>query len=102
VQPAQSGSARVPEAIAARQPQAEQAAFRRWQAGHQGRPVAREMPHGPAWPQMEHVSSGSARQREHSGPSGVRRSTARRRPQPMQVSRFAGSVMKQFAHTGLP
>ena len=102
VQPAQSGSARVPEAIAATRPQAEQAAVRRWQAGHQGWPVAREMPHGVVWPQMEHVSSGSVRQREHSGPSGVRRWTRRRRPQPVQVSRFAGSVMKQLAHSGRP
>ena len=48
VQPAHRGSARVPEAIGARRPQAEQAAVRRWQAGHQGRPVTREMPHGVA------------------------------------------------------
>ena len=92
----------MPEAIGATRPQAEQAAVRRWQAGHQGRPVAREMPHGVACPQTEHVSSGSVRQPEHSGPSGVRRWTRRRRPQPVQVSRFAGSVMKQFAHSGRP
>jgi len=92
----------VPEAIAATRPHAEQAAVRRWQAGHQGWPVAREIPHGVVWPQMEHVSSGSVRQREHSGPSGVRRRTRRRRPQPVQVSRFAGSVMKQWAHSGRP
>ena len=49
----------MPEAIGATRPQAEQAAVRRWQAGHQGRPVAREMPHGVVWPQIEHVSSGS-------------------------------------------
>ena len=41
-------------------------------------------------------SSGTA------GPSGVRRSTGRRRPQFRQVSRFAGSVMKQLAQTGRP
>ena len=66
MQPAQSGPARVPAAIGARRPQAEQAATRRWQAGHQGRPVAREMPQGALWPQMEQVSSGSSWQREHS------------------------------------
>ena len=102
VQSAHSGPARVPEAIAARRPHAEQAACRRWQAGHQGWPVAREMPHGVVSPQMEQASSGSGGQREHSGPSGVRRSTGRRRPQPMQVSRLAGSAVKQFAHSGLP
>jgi len=46
VQSAQSGSASVPEAIAAWRPQAGQAARRRWQAGQHGRPVAREVPHG--------------------------------------------------------
>ena len=102
MQPAQSGPAGVPAAIGARRPQAEQAATRRWQAGHQGRPVAREVPQGVVWPQMEQVSSGSSGQREHSGPSWVRRSTRRRRPQPMQVSRLAGSVMKQLAHSALP
>ena len=41
-----AGCARVPEAIASWRPQAEQAARRRWQAGHHGFPVAREIPHG--------------------------------------------------------
>ena len=65
----------MPAAIGARRPQAEQAATRRWQAGHQGRPVAREMPQR-VWPQMEQVSSGSSWQRGARGPSWVRRSTA--------------------------
>ena len=72
VQAAQSGSVRVPETTAEWRPHAEQAADRRWQAGHQGWPVAREMPHGVVWPQIEQISSGSAGQREHSGPCGVR------------------------------
>jgi len=62
----------------------------------------REIPHGVVSPQVEQVRTGSAGHREHSGPSAVRRSTRRRRPQPMQVSWFAGSVIKQFAHNGLP
>ena len=41
-----AGSVRVPETIGAWRPQAEQAAMRRWQAGHHGCPVAREMPQG--------------------------------------------------------
>ena len=102
MQQAHSGPAKVPEVIGATRPQAEQAADRRWQAGHQGRPVAREMPHGVIWPQTEHVSSGSVGQLEHSGPCGVRRWTRRRRPQPVQVSRFAGSVTRQLAHSGRP
>ena len=53
-------------------------------------------------PQMEQVSTGSAGQVGQSGPAAVRRSTRRRRPQPMQVSRFAGSVMKQSAQIGRP
>ncbi len=74
VQAAQSGSARVPEVIAARRPQAVQAAERRWQAGHHGRPVTRERPHGVVSLQIEQVRIGSERQREHSGPSPARRS----------------------------
>ena len=64
---------------------AEQAAVRRWQAGHQGWPVAREMPHGVIWPQMEQVSSGSvqaarstaARPGSAAGPGGGARSRCR-------------------------
>ena len=73
MQPAQSGLAIVPEAIAAWRPQAEQAARRRWQAGQHGCPVTREIPHGAAWPQTEQVRTGSEGQREQSGPSAVRR-----------------------------
>ena len=62
VQSAQSGSVRVPETIAERRPHAEQAADRRWQAGHQGRPVAREIPQGVFSPQIEQVSGGSVGQ----------------------------------------
>ena len=38
----------------------------------------------------------------HSGPSAVRTLTGRRRPQPRQVSWLAGSVIKQFGHSGWP
>jgi hypothetical protein len=102
VQPAQSGVSRVPEAIAWWRPHAEHAARRRWQAGHHGFPVAREIPHGAVWPQTVQVMTASGGQRAQSGPSGVRRSTGRTRPHPVQVSRFSGAVMKQFAQTGWP
>ena len=51
----------VPEAIASWRPQAEHAARRRWQAGHQGCPVAREIPHGTVCPQTEQVRTESGR-----------------------------------------
>ena len=101
-QPAQSGRARVPAAIDVWSPQPEQVADRRWQGGHHGRPVVRDMPHPVVSPQIEQVSTGSAWQVGQSGPSRVRRLTGRRRPQPRQVSRFAGSVMKQLAQIGRP
>ena len=59
VQSAQSGSAMVPETIARWRPQAEHAANRRWQAGHQGWPVAREVPHGVVAAQIEQVRTGT-------------------------------------------
>jgi hypothetical protein len=101
-QSAQSGRVRVPAAIGAGWVQIEQVALRRWQVGHQGRPVVREIPHGVVSPQRKQVSTGSAWQVGQSGPSAVRRPTARRRPHPRQVSRFAGSVMKQLAQIGPP
>ena len=42
------------------------------------------------------------RQVGQSGPSGVRVLTGRRRPQPLQVSWLAGSVIKQDGHSGRP
>jgi hypothetical protein len=100
--PAAGCSQRTAARPGCRRPQAEQVADRRWQAGHHGWPVAREMPHGALRPHIEHVRTARVTQREHCGPSAVLRSTGLRRPQPMQVSRFAGSAMKQFAHSGWP
>ncbi|MFF5038059.1 hypothetical protein [Nocardia salmonicida] len=59
-QSAQSGQARVPAAIEASSPQPEHVAERRWQAGHQGRPVVREIPQAVMSPQTKQVSTGSA------------------------------------------
>ena len=100
LQPAQSGP-RLREVIGATRPQAEEAVVCRWQAGHQGRPVVREMPHGVAWPQTEHVSSGSVGQLERQGLRGPPLDPRRRRL-PLQVSRYAGSVTRQWAHSGRP
>ena len=47
-------------------------------------------------------ASCTGRQCRHSGPSGVRTLTGRRRPQPTQVSWLAGSVIRQFGHSGRP
>jgi len=90
----------VPATIAVSRAQPEQGAVRRWQAGHHGRLVMREMPQAVMSPQIEQFSTGSVWQVAQSGPSGVRRLTRRRRPQPRQVCRLAGSVMKQLAQIG--
>ncbi|MFG2004799.1 hypothetical protein ACGFNU_37190 [Spirillospora sp. NPDC048911] len=42
------------------------------------------------------------RQFSHKGPSGVRTPTGRRRPHWVQVSWFAGSVIKQRGHSDRP
>ncbi len=86
----------------AKAPQLAQVALRCWQAGHHGSPVAREVPQPVVSSQMAQVKTGNLEQLGHRGPSGVRRPTLRRRPHPRQVSRFAGSAMKQFAHSGRP
>lgn len=101
-QSAQSGRVRVPAAIGASWVQLEHFAERRWQVGHQGRPVVREIPQGVISPQRKQVSTGSAWQVGQSGPCVVRRLTGRRRPHPVQVSRLAGSVLKQLAQIGRP
>jgi hypothetical protein len=54
----QSGSVRVPAAIAVWRPQRPQSAARRWQVGHHGRPVRLEMPQGVVSPQIEQVLIG--------------------------------------------
>ena len=72
VQSPQSGWVRVPETIGAWWPQFEQAAVRRWQVGHQGRPVAREMPQGVASPQIDHANRVSLGHLGQSGHAGVR------------------------------
>ena len=74
-------TARVPAAIAYGRPQAEQVAERRWQAGHHGWPVAREMPHPvvvAADRAGQHGECGASRAER---PVEVRRLTGRRRPQ---------------------
>ncbi|WP_438494427.1 hypothetical protein [Streptomyces asiaticus] len=82
----------MPDATAATHPQTEHGAERRWQSGHHGRPVVRAVPQGFSSPQMLQVTVGREGQLEQSGPSGVRVFTTLRRPQLMQVSRFAGSL----------
>ena len=83
-------------------PQLPHRAGRSWQGGHHGSPVSREVPQGRCSPQTEQVSAGSGGQPGHSGPCGLRVFTTRRRPQFTQTSRLAGSLTRQFAHTGIP
>ena len=54
-----------------------------------------EISPGARRPQIEHVNVLTGRHAGHSGPSGVRTLTGRRRPQPMHVSWLAGSVIRQ-------
>ena len=102
VQASQSGSRRVPEQICPTRRQLAQRAERRWQAGHQGRPVRRDVPHGPLSWQIEQIATGKGGQAEQSGPSAVRALTGRRRPQLTQASRLAGSATRQPGQSGLP
>ena len=102
VQPAQSGSVSVPAATSVMASAGEHAARRCWQAGHHGSPVVREIPQG-------RLAADRAGQRPAGAAAGaerpVRGARARpggRRPQPAQVSRLAGSVIRQFAHSGRP
>lgn len=92
----------MPETTAVTSPQTEHGAERRWQSGHHGRPVVREVPQGFSSPQMLQVEVGREGQLEQSGPSGVRVFTTLRLPQLTQVSRFAGSLTRQFGHSGRP
>jgi hypothetical protein len=98
----QSGRLRVPAASKVSLPQLEHVTVRRWQAGHQGCPVTREIPQAVVSPQNEQVVVCKSWQDGQSGPSLVRRLTGRRRPQPRHTSRLTGSRMKQFAQMGLP
>ena len=47
-------------------------------------------------------ASVTGRQLAQSGPSAVRTLTGRRRPQPTQTSWLAGSVIRQYGHSGWP
>ena len=51
---------------------------------------------------LRRSGSSTARQFAHSGPPGARTLTGRRRPQPAQVSWLAGSVIRQWGHSGRP
>ncbi|ARZ66742.1 hypothetical protein SMD11_1078 [Streptomyces albireticuli] len=57
---------------------------------------------GAVWPQSEQSSMGRGRQFGQIGPSAVRELTMRDFPQTMQVSRLAGSVIRQVGHSGRP
>jgi hypothetical protein len=92
----------VPETTAATPPQAEHGAERRWQSRHHGRPVVREIPQGFSSTQILQVAVGKEGQLWQSGPSGVRVFTTIHLPQLTQVSRFAGSLTRQFGHSGRP
>jgi hypothetical protein len=97
-----SGASAVPARTGATVPQREQRAQRCLHARHQGLPVALEITHGPCCPQIEQVSIFQGRQFSHSGPAGVRVLTGRRRPHPAHSSWLAGSVIRQFGHSGRP
>ena len=58
VQSSQCGWARVPEITAAVRPHELHRAVRRWQAGHHGRPVIRDVPQGFSSPQIEQEAVG--------------------------------------------
>ena len=102
MQVAQSGSPVVPPRIGRASPQPAHRAQRCWQAWHHGSPVALEISQGAWRPQIEQVIVLTGRQAGQSGPSGVRTLTGRRRPQPMQISWLAGSVIRQYGHSGWP
>ena len=72
------------------------------QPPQRGRPVRREWVPGAVRPQIEQARTGRGQQLGHSGPSEVRFCTRRRLPQLMQTSMFAGSVTRQFGHSGRP
>ncbi|GGJ99924.1 hypothetical protein GCM10011583_34160 [Streptomyces camponoticapitis] len=78
----------MPATTAAMLPQAEHGAERRWQSGHHGWPVVREVPQGFSSPQMLRAAVGREGQFAQSGPSGVRVLTTFCLSQLMQVSRF--------------
>jgi hypothetical protein len=86
VQVEHSGWSRVPPRTASTRPQPAQRARRCWQVRHHGRPVVREITHELVFPQMAQVKIFNGWQLGHSGPSGVRVRTGRRRRQFTQVS----------------
>ena len=102
VQVAQNGAVRVPPRIGLTSPQRAHCAHRCWHAVHHSCPVALEISQAADRPQIEQVITLADRQLGHSGPSGVRMLTGRRRAQPRQVSRLDASVLRQCGHSGLP
>ena len=94
-QAAQSGLAGVPPRISRMLPQPAQHARRFWQARHHGSPVILEISAGASLAQIEQIIVFAGLQAGHSGPSGVRVLTTRRRAQLTHVSRLAGSEVRQ-------
>ena len=73
------------------------------QARHQGLPVALETTQAAVAPQIAHVSIFTRHARcRIAARRGVRTWTGRRRPHPTHVSWLAGSVIKQWGHSGRP
>jgi hypothetical protein len=64
-----------------------------------GSPVTLDISPGARRPQIEHVSALTGRHAGHSGPSGVRTLTGRRRSQPVHVYCLAGSVIRHLGTT---
>ena len=64
--------------------------------------MSSESVQGAVRPQIEQSSMGKGRQFGQIGPSGVRQLTMRDSPQTVQVSRFAGSLIRQTGHRGRP
>ena len=81
-------------------PQPAHLAQRFVQARHRGLPVTLETWHGACFWQMWQVRTCRGRQVSHSGPSAARVLIRRRRPQVTQASWLAGSVTRQFEHSG--
>lgn len=99
---AHNGAARVPARMRARFPHREHSARNRTQAPQCGCPVIFEVQHRALRPQIAHVVIVGAMQDSHTGPSGVRVETRRRRRQPTHSSRFVGSEATQYEHSRLP
>ncbi|MGB8020290.1 MAG: hypothetical protein WCF04_03600 [Candidatus Nanopelagicales bacterium] len=101
-QVAHSGSSAVPAGVGLTCPQDTHRARRRVQAVQHGWLVILEIWHGALRAQIEQVLVVVGRHDGHVGPFGVRTLTRRVRPHPVQVSRLAGSVTRQFAQSGCP